>query len=232
MEDDKLGDWRIQAATTLAKSAPSLYTANVVHTAGTPVYLTTMTEDAKGNIVGFVTPSPVALALGIAIDAASKAKLLIKEIGLPEITTPVGPGKPVTTDCLPTLYDYFELCMTNVTFSFQAFETYSNQSIADKLNHPYLLERKDGTQEVSPEELQRVATTEEKLGKILPDILGTESPKGKRVWHQFKKLKTIRDTTIHLKSHDAYMKGEVDRGSLFYQFLHRRNEEYPSSRSR
>ena len=50
--------------------------------------------------------------------------------------------------------------------------------------------------------IERWESTEVKIGEILPEILKIESPKGKREWEEYKKLKDIRDRIIHLKSVD------------------------------
>lgn len=143
MENDGFGDWRIQAATRLAKDAPAVYAKGVVHKTGTPVYLTTMTKDASGKLVGFITPSPVALALNIATQAAAKASGLRKAIEFGDVMTHLGRGKNVAHESIPVLYDYFECCMITVTFSFQSLEAYCNQIISEKITGTYELKREN-----------------------------------------------------------------------------------------
>jgi hypothetical protein len=214
MKDDGFGDWRIAGVVTLAKDMAAAYPGGPSHKAGRPMYQLTLTKDSSGTPIGFTTPSPVALALSIAITAASRAVALRETVAFRDVITPSGPGKSVAHENLPHLYDYFECCMVTVAFSFQALEVFCNETIATRVSGTHELRRRN-------------ESTEEKLAQILPGILGTESPKVKGVWQRFKELKRIRDTTIHLKQHDAYS-GDIDRESLLYQFFQRRMDRYPS----
>lgn len=227
MKNNGLGDWRIQAATKLAKDIPAAYPGGPSHKTGTPVYLTTLTRDFEGNYIGFITPSPTALALSIAVNAGKQAINLRRALAFKDVVTPHGPGKSVADENTPHLFDYFEQCMITVAFSFQALETFCNDIIANKLSGTYQLKRRNNSLEVSADELQRIATTEEKLATVLPDVLGLKSPKGKKVWQNFRELKRVRDTTIHLKSRDVYNHGNIDKESLFYQFFKLKVDKFP-----
>lgn len=232
MEDDGLGDWRIQAATRLAKDVPAAFAGGPSHKAGTPVHLTTSTRDVKDRPVGFVTPSATALALSIAMKAGVEAKELYKELVFREVLTPQGRGKSVGYQDVEPLFDYFEFCMIAVTFSFQSLETFCNHTIANELKGTFDLERRREMKTFTPLELEREVSTEEKLSTVLPSILSIASPKGKKVWQDFIKLKRARDSTIHLKSTDQYpnqyQTGVVDRDTLFYQFLNNSPTNFPT----
>jgi len=230
MEDDGLGDWRIRAVSRLAKGFTS--PEGHVYKAGSPVTLVTITEIGKGQVLSFTTPSPPALALSIAIRAARRANELRKRLVFTEKVEsyPLFHKKPeverlITND--RALYDFFEECMIAVAFSFQALETFSNTLIAEEVKRTYLLKRRKEELELSADELQRKASTEEKLGTVLPEILSMESPKGKEVWQSFKQLKRIRDMTTHMKAHDAHSGVNVHRETIFYKFLHDKIEEFP-----
>jgi hypothetical protein len=69
-DDDQLGDWRVQAASRLAKDLPAAFSGGPSHKAGTPVHQLTYVRDPKNTNIGFVTPSAVAMALNIAIQAS------------------------------------------------------------------------------------------------------------------------------------------------------------------
>lgn len=75
-KSDEFGDWRIRAVTTLTKDVPAAFPGGPSHRAGSPVYLVTENTDGSGKPVSFTTPSPVALALAIAHEAASQAHRL------------------------------------------------------------------------------------------------------------------------------------------------------------
>jgi len=153
--DDGLGDWRIQAATTLAKDVPPAYAGGPSHKAGTPVHLTTSTRDPKNRPVGFVTPSATALALSIAMKSGEEAKELFTELKFDDVLTPHGKGKNINYKDVEPLYDYFEYCMIAVTFSFQALETFSNHTIANELKGTFSLQRRKETKTYTPLELER-----------------------------------------------------------------------------
>ena len=61
---------------------------------------------------------------------------------------------------------------------------------------------------------------------VLPKIVGVPTPKGKKVWEPYKKLKIARDSIIHFKSSDQYA---ADKDSLYFQFLNGGFEGYPSA---
>jgi len=230
IRDDGLGDWRIRAVSRLTKRSVSR--EGHVYKAGSSVTLTTVTEVGERHVLSFTTPSPPALALSIAIRAVRQAKELRKRLAFAEKaeTYPVFFDKPemeqlITNDTV--LFDFFEECMTAMAFSFQALETFSNTIIAEKLKQIYHLKRRKKALELSAGELQREASTEEKLGVILPEILSTRTPKGDKVWQDFKDLKAARDTTIHMKALDAYLGVNIDKETFFYKLLNVEAKEFP-----
>jgi hypothetical protein len=128
---------------------------------------------------------------------------------------------------LGILYDLFEQFMLTITFSFQSLETFSNWTIANTLKEKFVLKRKKGTETISAEELERVASTEEKVGKVLPNILSIGTPSGTKLWERFLLLQEARDATIHLKAQDAYTKS-LDKESFFFTFLTADPLQYPT----
>jgi len=233
MQDDALGDWRIQAAARLAKDVPPAYAGGPSHKTGTPVHLSTATRNSRNQPVGFVTPSATALALSIAMATSVEAERLNSQLIFKEVITPEGKGKSVGYKDVGPLFDYFEYCMMAVTFSFQALETFCNHTIANELKGNFSLQRRKEVKTFTSLELEREVSTEEKLAIVLPDILKMNSPKGKKVWQNFVTLKRARDATIHMKSTDQYPNqystGVVDEDTLFYQFLNHKATEFPKA---
>ena len=127
------------------------YPGGPSHKAGSVLCLTTLTRDSKGNLIDFLTPSPIALALSIAIKASKRAIKLRQTIAFVDVVNPHGPAKMTTK--VSTLFDYFECCMVVVTFSFQALEVFCNDMIAKKFKGTYKLQRKKKVIEVSANEL-------------------------------------------------------------------------------
>ena len=184
---------------------------------GTLLWQTSVTEDEFHGLVSFPTPSPAALALNIAMRtarAANEARGKVSYSG--------GMGdhpKSLEKQSISMLFAYFEQCMVSAVFSFQCLEAYANQVISHVLKDPVDLPRRKGTIRLTPDEIELRASTEEKLAVVLPKVLGVPSPKGTKVWAGYKELKGVRDSTVHLKSGDHYVRGRQDRESLYYRFL-------------
>lgn len=228
MEDDGLGDWRLAAVTTLAADVPATPQGAPAHKAGARVALSTAARNPRGQLIGFTAPSAVAMALNIAMRTELQARELHDKIRFVDTVTPWGSGRGLHADDEAILFDYFEQCMIVAVFSFQALESYCNQTIADKLKGTFPIERgRRRNAKVIPmtaTEIERQVSTEEKLGVVLPGVLKIASPRGKKVWQNFVTLKGARDSTIHLKALDQYRRVErvedLDIGSLFDRFLH------------
>lgn len=110
------------------------------------------------------------------------------------------------------LYDYLEHIQTSVITIYSALEALSNVAIPEA----YTLTKKNGKgiQEVwDKAAIERWTPTEEKIGKIIPEILGFDSPKTLPQWEDFKKLRDIRNAIIHQKQSSS-KQGEVESGFL------------------
>jgi len=217
-------DWRVRVVSRLGNDLPGTAEGAPPHKAGALIVQSTPGRDAKGRNVGFITPSAIALALDLAIKGAGRARELQAQLDQSEVVTPFGPGTSITHESTPFLYDYLQQCMTVLAFSFQALEAFCNETISAKVSGTFPLERRKVITHVTADELERQATTEEKLGTILPKLLGVATPKGSRVWNDFVDLKRTRDATIHIKSHDSNPKvtqpSDLDDATLFHRFLH------------
>lgn len=226
MEDDGLGDWRYAAATRLAKDVPAAYPGGPSHKAGAAVYLSALVKTADGENIGFNAPSATAMALNVARKAALDAATIHSELEYRPVVTPDGPGKAVCPSSDSRLFDFFEQCMVSAVFSYHAVEVFCNHTIARELKEAIVVKRRGKRMSLSPSDLERQLSTEEKLSQVLPKVKDLPTPKGKAVWEPFKRLKEARDSTVHLKSNDQHT---VDRDSLFFQFLSRRVDEYPEA---
>jgi hypothetical protein len=192
---------------------------------GTVLWQVTVTKDAQHGRVNFPTPSPAALALSISIAAAHSAGAHRNRVRYSARMVD-GSLSTESADVSP-LFAYFEQCMVAVTFAYQSLEAYSNQVISHAVKEQFALRRGKQTLLLAAEELERTASTEEKLSLVLPALMGVDSLKGKKLWQRFKTLKSVRDATIHLKSQDHYVRGRLDRESLYYRFLNGSAVEYP-----
>jgi len=145
------------------------------------------------------------------------------------VLTPDGRGRSVSKARTGELFDFFEQCMITVTFSFQALEVYSNHTISRHLRNSMEIKRGKNTLLLTPSELERQLSTDEKLGSVLPKIRKVPTPKGKAVWDKFKVLKDTRDATVHLKSQDMRASSKSGKEHLFFQFLNVDPSRFPQA---
>lgn len=226
---DGLGDWRFGAVSTLSKGVAPVKPGGAAFPAGTKVLLTTVSFDRNGQQVGFVAPSATALAINIAISAARQAEVVRPKVPHVVIPGSDGPINSIPSEQSSSLFDFFEQCLIAVTFSFQSIETFCNHTISRSQKAKIEVRRRRDKFLLTPEEVERTLSTEEKVGKVLPKLLDCATPSGKAVWERLLKLQRIRDAAIHLKGHDQYPRGGVDRESLFFQLLTTDPYQYPEA---
>jgi hypothetical protein len=216
-------DWRTRIAAHLTEDLPPAYPGEPSAKADALVVQSTPARDANGHYVSFTTSSAVALALSLAMKSADQAQELRKQIERTTVVSPFGASTSVTHESKPALFDYLECCMAVLTFSFQALEAYSNEIISEKVPGHFVRRYRKDVRQVTAEELERDASTEEKVGTILPKLLGVKTPKGTRLWEDFFELKGARDATIHIKSRDSSPRvkqpGDLDTATLFHRLL-------------
>jgi hypothetical protein len=226
VEQDGLGDWRIQAASRLAHDLPAAYPGGPSHKAGAAVVLLTNSSTSGNPNLGFQTPSATALVLSTGFRAAEKAALLWSQIEYRSVPTPNGLGSAVKN--VSVLFDYFEEALAAANSSFQAIEAFSNATIARLLKGTIAVPRREGNQEMDAEQIERWLSTSEKIAIILPALLKIRSTKGSREWHSFVRLKAVRDASIHFKSGDQYPgSGQATKGTLYYILLNSDPREFP-----
>ena len=218
MKHTDVVDWRVWKAAEVAADAAPMYPGGTDIRAGDYVYVVTRLEKSVLGDIAFVTPSPVMLALDAAIRAAKEAVSLR---GVIQIESTPQPNQPpdISPKQLPELYRFFEQAMIAVTFSYQALEAFANEIVTNELKGTIKLNRGAKVLELNAAEVERKATTEEKLGVILPKVLKVKSPKAVAVWQGLKHIKDSRDATIHLKSIDQYVLGKPDEQTLYFRLL-------------
>lgn len=233
VEEDGLGDWRLQAATRLAADLPAAYSGGPAHKAGTAVILTMM-ADAPGHArLAFQTPSAPALALSAGFRSAELAAQLWRQITFTATVRPDGRGAAVAAGDVGILFDYFEASIASANSSFQAIEAFANETIARLLRGTMELERRNGPEAMTAEQIERNVATDEKLGAILPKLLNVATIKGRTEWEMFKTLKAVRDASTHFKSGDQYpLNGTASNGSLYYLVLNTEPRQYPLTATR
>jgi hypothetical protein len=225
MEIHELPDWRIYFA---AKVSDVTGPGSFGPKPGDIVLPMTETKIPDSGLVTFPVVSSYRLSLSIAIRASHEAKMLRKNV---KFTGRIQGTKARAIDLstAPFLYDYFERTMIAATFSYQALETYANETIEQQLRDgkTLLLQRRKGSEELDAESLQKDVSTEEKIATVVPMLRQLPLDKGGKMWQQFTILRRVRDSIIHLKSTDHYRPGETDRETVFYRLLKNDPRLYP-----
>lgn len=165
----------------------------------------------KSGEVNFGLPSSPALFLNV----ARRSYLQIKDIDLAQMfykwqnaRIPVNHSK---------LFDYFELFVLHVVFSFTALEAFANEVIPQDFEYE-VDSKKGGKTLLKKLDIERNVNLDEKFHSILPKALGVRSPKGKKLWQDYKLLKRMRDRIIHLKTIDRSASGP-ERESVWGMML-------------
>jgi hypothetical protein len=228
VESDGLGDWRLGAVTRLASDLPAAYPGGPSHKAGATVALVMRASGREHKNFFFPTPNSAALAFDEAFRAAERAAESWEQIEMRQVVTPEGPGVAVMN--APVLWNFFTGCVASVAFSFQAIETFSNQTIVDNLKDTMTLQRRRGSEVLNAKGIERRVSTEEKLATVLPRVLNITSIKGTVVWERFQLLKKTRDAAIHWKSEDQYppaQGGKLSDDSLWGMLLNNDPRQWP-----
>lgn len=146
--------------------------------------------------LSFITPNSASMFLNKSWKEYEKGLAIYNEIIKPNLK----PGKTydVPLDDLPKLYDYIEHIQTSIITIYSAIEALSNLAIPNDFTLTKV-NQKGVTETWNKVNIERWLTTEEKIGKIVPEILGIESPSKFPFWENFKNLKQIRDDIIHQK---------------------------------
>ncbi len=154
----------------------------------------------------FQSPSAAAMQLDIAWSSAERAEAIRSRIHL--VNADPLPGYPRISVQVPAaysseLFDCLQEMMVSAFFSCAAIESYCNQMIADRAKGPIEVRGKKGPEQLPPEVAVERLSTDEKLGRVVPRLLGTPSISGRKEWQHFLKLRGIRDSITHFKRHDA-----------------------------
>ncbi|MGR3319431.1 MAG: hypothetical protein ACUZ8O_13260 [Candidatus Anammoxibacter sp.] len=210
---DDLGDWRLQAVSTLAKPFKSPYTGKE-YPVGTKVNLTTVAQYDKKRTLSIPTPNATAMFLNIAYKFNVMAKNMITIKDNIELN-----NKALSFCREEDAIDYVEYLCASVVFAYNALEAFANEEIPEKII--FRQKRRDNkfVEEYTKEQIERNLSTDVKFDKVLPEIFGIKSPKGKKIWQEYAKLKRVRDRIIHLKSADRRSSEPADK-TIWNLLLH------------
>jgi hypothetical protein len=212
---DALGDWRIEAV--MRVRGDQVLPSGQLAKDGTLGWKTTLTDDQLYGQVGFPTPQPIALVLHIALTAALNARIARKNITYPRISD--SGTRCAEAVQAPLLYEYFEQCMITAVFAFQSIELFANHNIWNKVKAPLTIQRKNKKSKLTPDQLERSLSTDDKISQVLPQLFQTSIDATSDLWTRYTSLKKMRDSIVHLKSKDHYIRGKIDEDSIYYKCL-------------
>ena len=168
---------------------------------GSKLILTSLIEIRKNKQVGLPIPNAAASCLNISKRCWDEAREIRKKSKIDSSIK-----KTVSFSSDEEAIDYLELMMQSVVFAFTALEAFVNEMIPD--DYVYEKQGRKCDESYKKKDIERWLTIDEKYGKVLPEVLAIESPKGKhRSWSDLQKLKKVRDRLIHMKSDDRKSSG-------------------------
>lgn len=221
---DEFGDWRIE--TVVRVQGDQVIASGQIAKNGTLGWKTTVTEDKLYGPVAFPTPNPIALLLDIALMSAMNAKSTRKSILYPRISDNGSRAAEVAQASF--LYEYFEHCMVTAVFAFQSIELFANHSIWNKAKGPLTIQRDGKNKTFTLDQVERRLSTDEKITQVLPQLMKKKIDDKSELWTRYASLKKVRDSIVHLKSGDHYVRGKIDKDSVYYKFLKVDPIEFPS----
>jgi hypothetical protein len=175
------------------------------------------------SVASFGLPSGPALGLNLAWSAHRK-RIAIDVNALFDLHPPPQGTWPENHS---PLFDYLELAVTEIIFSYTAIEGAVNELItpSSKYHRP----QKGGRPPVVMvgADIERKISLDEKLKKALPEILNIKSPAGETIWHKYSDLQELRDRPVHLKSIDRKASGPEDE-TVWGRLLRLGTEAYPA----
>ncbi|CZG49121.1 hypothetical protein SE938_16050 [Legionella pneumophila] len=181
------------------------------------------TEFVENIYLSFGLPSSTALFLNLANQAMRKIKdFKIEDCfqSYPQGTWPENHSG---------LFNFFELMITQIVFSYTAIETFVNVTIHNNapVDHVFLYPRNKNKKLTSckKEEAEKL-NLKIKLDHILPGLLGLSTPKGNKIWSNFRICEELRDRIIHLKSIDMRASGP-EKNTLWGDLIRKKNIDFP-----
>ena len=161
------------------------------------------TEKVEKGILSFGLPSSSSLFLNLSL----QVKRQIDNIQIDNCFDTHLENQGTYPDDHKLLFDFFELMISQIIFSFLAVEAFANISIPKDYTHRAKRSDKKFIEEYDKDQTERFVNLEAKLDKILPKIFDVKSPIGTKDWDNFQNIKKLRDRLIHLKSSDTSASG-------------------------
>jgi hypothetical protein len=163
----------------------------------------TWLQDKTGTEVSFPTPSAAALHLNAAWKASKRAQAIKNSLMVNLFNASGMPTMQASEERIPALFDYFEEMIAVAFNSFGAIEAFCNQTVVAKGGALVTVQdKKKAKVSKTPEQIEREQSTDEKLGRIVPELLKIRTPRGIAIWDTYLAIKQIRDAVTHFKRRD------------------------------
>lgn len=197
-------DWRINAYSFIAENWVSPWTNQLVEK-GTQLTVVASALNKYGLEFSVPVPNATAMMLNSSQRAFRKASVIRRTSRIDDKQNNRYEFKS-NKDAI----DHLELVMESVITAHIAIEAFANEIIPEDFIYKKI--GSDQTEiELNKEKMQRNISLCEKLSIIIPSVLNISSPKGKKEWENYKKLKKLRDRITHMKSEDRRSAGsDVD----------------------
>lgn len=147
-------------------------------------------------IINFGVPSVIALLL----DHSARLDIAYQDYSASRLST--DPNMGFTNF---EIFEFFESRLASVVFAYSALEAFANELISWAYAGTYRYEpviKNRVSVSYDLESVERKLSLEEKLARVIPSIFSIPSPKRKRPWNRFQKIKKLRDRIVHCKARD------------------------------
>ncbi len=204
--DQPKNDWRI-IDSSYGRVAEDTYIPSVEQTVkkGAQIKVVSIIRLGSRKTLTIAVPNATALFLNISARSWNEAGEIRERNG---IDNPTELDVEFSGD--GEAFDYIERVIESVIMAFSGLEAFVNEMIPD--DYRYYTHRTSKTilEPINKEAIERSLSLNEKLKSVLPDALKIKSPKGRKCWGGFIKLKKIRDRIIHMKTADRESSGPAN----------------------
>lgn len=184
----------------LDKEDPRFYAIDKLNTG--IVSVATIEKVGQG-ILSFGLPSSPGLFLNLALTS----KKQVDKINLADCFIKHPAPQGTYPEDHEMLFNFFELMMSQIIFSYSATETFANITVPDEFIYRTKRSDKKFTEEYNKDQIERNLSLDVKLDRVLPQVFNVKTPIGTKLWDNYQNLKKLRDRLIHLKSSDMTAKG-------------------------
>ena len=204
-DENQVDDWRLQTIAHLAKDWENPWTGQLV-LEGTRITVSTIIPLSNKRQLTIPLPNATALFLSASERAYIQAKQIRKEN---EIDQTRHHDVSFKSDALA--FEYLEHIIESIILAFTAIEAFVNESIPVDYKYVHTKKSEIILEESDKRHIERHISIDEKISKVLPDILNCSSPKTSSCWGKYLELRRVRDRIIHMKSEDRVSSGPFNK---------------------